>query len=51
VAEDFTIHLLWALPITAAENAYKRTHGLERLEEQFDQATIAYWEPQRASVV
>ena len=45
------IHLLWLLPITKAERAFKVEHGQEALERRFDEAGIQYWDPKRASVV
>jgi hypothetical protein len=44
-------HLLWLLPITKEERAYKMTHGLEALERLFDSNSIEYWIPDRPSVV
>jgi hypothetical protein len=45
------IHLLWLLPITSAESALKREHGVDVLQELFDGQAIEYWNPRRASVI
>jgi hypothetical protein len=42
---------LWALPVTAAELAFRRRHGHEELEQRFDAAEIIPTDPFRASVV
>ena len=44
-------HCVWALPITAAQRAFKVEHGLEALEQRFEDAGLEYWNPGRASVV
>lgn len=43
--------LLWALPVTAAEIAFRRQYGHEELEQRFDAAEIIPTDPFRASVV
>ncbi|WP_431675999.1 suppressor of fused domain protein [Kitasatospora sp. KL5] len=43
--------ILWALPVTAAELAYRREHGHEALEQLFEQHEIEPTDPRRASVV
>jgi hypothetical protein len=43
--------LLWLLPITEAERDFKAEHGLEALEQRFDDAALEYWDAARASVV
>jgi hypothetical protein len=43
--------VLWVLPVTRAERDYKAQHGLEALEQRFDEAAIQYWDPARPSVV
>jgi hypothetical protein len=48
---DCTVHVLWLLPITAAERAFKIREGLEALEQQFDERRLEYWVPDRGSVV
>lgn len=45
------VHILWLLPITPAERAFKVEHGPDALEERFDEAAIRYWSPDRDSVV
>jgi hypothetical protein len=42
--------ILWLLPITAAELAYRRQHDTEALEQLFDEAAIDPTDPARASV-
>jgi hypothetical protein len=46
-----SIRCLWLIPITAAEVAFKKTHGLEALEQEFDRASLDYANVSRASVV
>lgn len=48
---DGHARILWALPITAAEAAFRREQGTEALEELFDEAAIDPNDPLRASVV
>ena len=43
--------ILWLLPITETERDFKAQHGLEALEQRFDDASRQYSDPQRASVV
>jgi hypothetical protein len=43
--------ILWTLPVTAAEIAYRREHGHEALERLLDEAAIIPTDPFRASVV
>jgi hypothetical protein len=45
------IRVLWLLPITAAEKAFRHEHGLEALEQRFDDAAISPADPNRRSVV
>jgi hypothetical protein len=45
------LQILWMLPITRAERDFKVEHGLEALEQKFDEAKLEYWDPARASVV
>lgn len=42
--------LLWLLPITASERAYKVEHGLDALEERLEQAAIVPTDVTRRSV-
>lgn len=44
-------HFAWALPITAAERAFKIESGLEALEQRFEDVGLEYWNPVRPSVV
>lgn len=43
--------LLWLLPITADEKAYRHEHGLEALEQRLEAAGIAFLDPGRPSTV
>ena len=43
--------VLWLLPITAEERAFKIEAGLEALEQKFEAAPFDYADPLRASVV
>jgi len=45
------IQVLWALPITSAERAFNKDHGLDELEDRFEKAGIEYWDMSRRSVV
>jgi hypothetical protein len=45
------VRFLWLIPITAAEVAFKRTHGLDALEECFEREGVDYLDPGRPSVV
>jgi len=48
---DHCARLLWLVPITEAEVAFKKAHGVEALEERLEAAHFDYIDPQRASVV
>lgn len=48
---DWHLHVLWLLPITATERAFKVREGLEALEQRFEACGLEYWVPERASVV
>jgi Suppressor of fused protein (SUFU) len=43
--------ILWLLPITDRERAFRFEHDLEALEQRFDEVGLEYWRPDRASVV
>lgn len=47
---DGHARILWALPVTAAEMAYRREHGHEALEQLFDEHGILPTDPRRPSV-
>jgi hypothetical protein len=48
---DGDVRVLWLLPITEAERRYKKTAGLEALEQRFDAIALEYWRLDRASAV
>jgi hypothetical protein len=48
---DWHLHVVWLLPITAAEREFKVQEGLEALEQRFDTRAIEYWVPDRPSAV
>ena len=48
---DCHLHVLWLVPITAAEREFKVREGVEALEQRFDACGLEYWVPDRASVV
>ncbi|WP_246041257.1 suppressor of fused domain protein [Streptomyces cadmiisoli] len=48
---DGHARILWALPVTAAEMAYRREHGHEALERLFDEHAMTPTDPRRPSVV
>lgn len=45
------VRFLWLLPITAEEEQYRHTYGLEALEQKFDAAGIDFADSTRKSVV
>jgi hypothetical protein len=47
---DGHARILWVLPVTAAEMAYRREHGHEALEQLFDEHAIVPTHPRRPSV-
>ncbi|MFG1808373.1 suppressor of fused domain protein [Streptomyces sp. NPDC049040] len=48
---DGSARILWLVPVTAAEMAYRREHGHEALEQLFDERAIIPTDPMRRSVV
>jgi hypothetical protein len=48
---DGHLHVLWLLPITAAEREFKVREGVEALEQRFDACGLEYGVPDRASAV
>ena len=46
-----SVHFRWVIPITADERAYAAEHGLEALEQRFEEAGLEYWDPHRSSVL
>jgi hypothetical protein len=48
---DRHIQVLWVMPITAAEHAFARLHGLDALEAKFEETSVDYLDPFRSSVV
>ena len=48
---DWHLHVLWLLPITAAEREFKVREGVEALEQPFDAFGLEYWVPNRVSAV
>jgi len=45
------VQVLWLLPITESERDFKAEHGLEALEERFEEAELEYWNPTRKPTV
>jgi hypothetical protein len=45
------LHVLWLLPITAAEREFKVREGVEALEQRFDARGLEFWDPGRPSAV
>ena len=43
--------ILWLLPITESERDFKGEHGLEALEQRFDDTGLRYWDAGRSAVV
>lgn len=50
-ALDVPVRVLWLIPITAGERAFKMAHGVEALEQRFEASGFDYLDPLRASVV
>ena len=48
---DGPIHLFWSLPITSAEQAFRRRAGLEALERHFAECAVEFWRADRPSAV
>jgi hypothetical protein len=46
-----TLNCYWLIPITSSEVEYKKKHGLDALEAEFDRSGFDYVNPQRRSVV
>jgi hypothetical protein len=46
-----SLRLLWLLPITKEEKEFAAEHGVDALEQRFDECAIEYWNPRRASVI
>lgn len=45
------VRFLWLIPITKAEMEFKRAHGMEALEQRFEDVQFNFLDPFRASVV
>ena len=45
------VRFLWLIPVTGAEVQYKKAHGMDALEQKFEELGFNYLDPQRASVV
>ncbi|MFG2754041.1 suppressor of fused domain protein [Streptomyces xanthophaeus] len=48
--QDGHARILWLLPVTAAEMAYRREHGHDALEQLFDEQGMVPTDPRRPSV-
>ncbi len=44
------VQLLWLIPITEEERAFKVEHGVDALEDLFEDEGIEYWNPSRQSL-
>ena len=51
IDNKFSIQFLWLIPITQEELDYKKTHGVENLEQKFEFNNLDYLNPCRSSVV
>jgi hypothetical protein len=51
LGEEGHVRFLWLLPITAAEKRFRHEHGLEALEQRFDEAKLNHTFQWRESVV
>ena len=45
------VRCLWLVPITAAERRFALDHGIDALEQKFEEKQFSYCNPQRESVV
>jgi hypothetical protein len=45
------VRFLWLIPITEAEMHFKKGHGMEALEQKFEEKQVDFLDPKRASVV
>lgn len=45
------VRFLWLIPVTSEEIEYKKSHGLEALEEKLEESGFHYADPLRKSVV
>lgn len=50
LASSKVVRLLWLVPITPEEVAFKKQHGLEALESRLEKVGFNYADPMRASV-
>lgn len=48
---DLAVRFLWLIPITLQEREYKKTNGIEALEERMEKAQFNYLDPRRKSTV
>jgi hypothetical protein len=46
-----SVQCLWLVPITESEREFKKIHGIDAIEQQFEQAQVNYLDPHRRSVV
>ncbi len=51
MGDEGHVRFLWLLPITAAEKQFRHEHGLEALEQRFDEAKLNFVFQWRQSVV
>jgi hypothetical protein len=51
VLANGSVRCLWLIPITQSEAEFATRHGLEALEERFEEARFNYLDPSRSSVV
>jgi hypothetical protein len=51
LGDDGPVRFLWLLPITAAEKQFRHEHGLEALEQRFDEVKLNHAFPWRESVM
>ncbi|MFG2044853.1 suppressor of fused domain protein [Dactylosporangium sp. NPDC048998] len=49
--ENGRTNVAWLIPITSAERDYKKEHGVEALEALFEEYSLNYLNPSRASLV
>lgn len=51
ISEDTQIQFLWLIPITKEEVEFKKTQGVEALEEKFEESEFDYINPLRESII
>lgn len=51
ISSSVVVKCYWLIPVTRTEVEYKKTYGLEALEQEFERQAFNYLDPHRRSVV